>query len=480
MGNYFGVSTAGSTDLDQLVDAFRQTQQSKVDQITQRTTNLENRRSFFNGLNTRLNALVSQLDKFTAEGASGKFDTRKIDTSDSDTLTATVSSKASVGLNTVKVNNIAYRDNLISNQLQLDQAFGSGTFNFTISSGESTANIEIELDGDETNEEVMKKIASAVNSNDELDITAAYIKDTNSTGRLSFTSNNTGADNKVVITGDDALKTFGIHQSQLSNGDTGRTLVGDTSAGYKYADVVDLNSEIEVNGIKVQRNTNSMDDVLEGVTLNLIRPQDADSQEVILDTQIDVKAVEDLIKPLLTEYNNLLGFLNNNKSMQRSDPSVGSLRANIRGLASNQISSAQSDAPSYLMELGISVSSTGTLSLTDTEKLKNFLEEDPQKVADLFTSEDSFVSKISNTIANLQGDGGLIRSRTLSISDQIDYNKERTLELESRIDQQASALRKQYTSYLESIYEAQAQFNYLNTMPTSTGGAYDSLVASGA
>ena len=73
MGNYFGVSTAGSTDLDQLVEAFRQTQQSKVDQITQRTTDLENRRSFFNGLNTRLNALVSQLDKFTAEGASGKF-----------------------------------------------------------------------------------------------------------------------------------------------------------------------------------------------------------------------------------------------------------------------------------------------------------------------------------------------------------------------------------------------------------------------
>jgi flagellar hook-associated protein 2 len=478
MGDFFGISQAGNSNLDLLVQAYRDTQKPKLDQLSSKKTDLERRRSFFNTLNTRLNALVSQLDKFTAENSSDDFVTRAANTSDSSYLTATVISEADVGLNSVKINQIATKDILISNQLSLDGNFNQNTFTFTLSSGENSTEITVQLDGDETNEEAMRKIVSAVNENEDVKVQAAFVKDTNSTGRLSFTADDTGSENNVTISGGNELNSLGL-KANLSANENNRKIADDTNAGYKTTNINDLDSEIVVNGITVKRSSNSLDDVLEGVTLNLLKPQEETDSELIVDTAIDVKAVEELIKPLLTEFNNTLKFLNANKTQQRSDVAIGSLQSRLRGIVSDSVSSVAENAPNYLLEIGVTVNDDGTLALTDTEKLKDYLSDDPQKVADLFTSSDSFVAKIESAISTLHGDDGLIRSRTLSISDQIDYTEERTSQLQSRIDQQAAALREQYTSYLENMFEAEQQLNYLFTLPSGGGNAFDGLVSAG-
>lgn len=486
MADYLGVNTSGGTTLDQLVDAYRSTQQSKVDVLNQKKTTLETRRNFINNLNTRMNSVVSQLDNFTAENASEKFVTRSVASSKSDVLTASVAPDASVDLNSVFVEQIAVKDVLITDRLNLKESFSKNSraigneFNFTMSIGEKSGEFKVQLDADETNESAMRKIVSAVNSNDSLNIRASFIKDTSSTGKISFTSNETGSENQIIIDGkNNALDALGLKTNKLYEKDGERTVATDTKAGYKVVSSLELDSKIQVNGISVWRSSNTIDDVLDGVTLNLLKPQEKGEQAVTLSTDIDTKAVEDLLKPLLTEFNNLLSFLGANRAQQRSDPAISSLFGTLRGVVSESISSTQEGAPNFLMSIGITVNSNGSLSMTDTTKLKEFLADDPQKVADLFTSEDGFVAKINNAIESFVGDGGLIRSRRSSITEQINYTDERTSQVQSRIDQQAEALRSQYTSYLETLYEAQNQLNYLYTMPSSSGSGYDSLVAAG-
>lgn len=478
MADFLGVSTSGGTALDQLVDSYLSTQQPKLDVLNQKTSTLERKRSFFNTLNTRLNSLVSQLDKFTADNAADKFVTRAATSSDSTILTANVSSNAVVGLDSVFVEQIAIRDLLITDQLNLTDNFGSDQFSFTLSVGNKSVDFKIELDSEDTNEDAMKKIVAAVNSNDDLDIKASFVKDTNSTGRISFSSNQTGSENAIVVSGNNkALDKLGLKENKLYSNSGERTIADDSKAGYKKAVIEDLDSKIQVNGINIRRSTNSISDAIDGITLNLLKPQEQGAQEVVINTDINVTEVENLIKPLLTEFNNVLSYLSANKTQQREDPAIGTLQSRLRGIVSESVTSVTGDdAPNFLLEVGITVGSNGTLSLTDSQKLKDFLADNPQKIADLFTSEDSFVAKINNAISNLQGDEGLIRSRSLSISSQIDSTKERTSQLQSRIDQQAVALRKQYTSYLDALYEAQNQLNYLYTMPSSGGGAYDSLL----
>ena len=95
-------------------------------------------------------------------------------------------------------------------------------------------------------------------------------------------------------------------------------------------------------------------------------------------------------------------------------------------------------------------------------------------MSNIFISENGFVQKINTVISNLTGSDGLIQSRTLSLSEQIDTTVERTNDLEDRINRQAEALRTEYETMLTVFLEAQAQFSMLSGY--SGGTSYDSMI----
>lgn len=113
------------------------------------------------------------------------------------------------------------------------------------------------------------------------------------------------------------------------------------------------------------------------------------------------------------------------------------------------------------MDIGFKVGDDGTLMFSDDTKLKKALEERPTEVASLFTASDGFVSRINSAMYNLRGDKGLIDSRQNSITSQLDTNKTQTSRMQERIDSQANNLRKQYSSYLKTYYQAQGQYQWV-------------------
>lgn len=453
-----GISSTSQSQVDLLVEAFRRTQSKQLTPLNDRKSTLEKKSQFFFGLNSKIQNLVTYLDKFSLSTSSDLFISRSISSSDSAVVTASAKSTAPLGINTIKVNRLASNDILISARLTSTDTFAVSGNNLTFVINGKTVSVNIE--SGTFNQDVLSLIANAINNTTDINVTASVIKDTSSTVRLTFTSKNPGQSNNITFAdnGSGVLNALGFNN--VDPNATLRTPInsGEEYAHYKIANITELNSQFEINGINITRESNTIDDVLTGVTINLLKPQDTNASPVVLTTDVDTSSVENLIKPLLDAYNDILQFLDLNKNLLKDEPLLRNLGINLKVLTSQEVTSAQSGNPKFLYEIGLKVASNGTLSIVDRTKLTEALKSDYKKVSDLFTSSDSFVSKINNTINFLKGDSGYLTTKSSNVQNQINQVQKRITELQNRIDIQVENYRTEYVRTLEIYLKAQAQF----------------------
>lgn len=470
MADMFSVGGGGGSQLDQLVAAYKATQQPQFNRLNQRKTQLERSSTYYTNLNSRLNSLISQIDRMDSDDAANRFATRQVTSSASDFASASATSSAIEGVNTLKVNRLATSDILISSRLQIEEEFGvegEQVIEFVIN-GE-TKSLTVEFDGTENNSDALTKIVNAINNTEDLGLTAGKVNDTTTTTRLTLRNQSLGGDFKIDFIDSDILAKLGITQEALNPNSDERTISSSNGAGYRVANPNELSSSATVNGIEVTRNTNSLDDVLTGVSIQLNRVQTNDDPEIILSTGVNSESVESFIQPFLDNFNNLVRFLNSDRDQLRGDATISGLRFSLRSILTQEVTTAEDGNPRYLNNIGINISSDGTLTIGNKERLAELLRENPKQVSDIFLSEDGFVSKVKSNVNRLKGEDDVIRNRTLDIANQIDAQKKRISDLEARIDRQAEAQRNQYRRLLEAFYGAQAQYNSFNSF-MQTGG----------
>lgn len=494
----FGISSSDKSYSELLVESYKRSQATRTEGLRSQKSDLEKRQKFFNELNSRLNTLISYLDKFgeykkTGEnstftpvsGINDKFKTRSATLSEKDYFSVKADGNAIVGSNSVKVNRIATNDVLVSNRLTLSNNFGetAGEKSFNLMLNDKTYTVTVNFTGDETNEQAMQKIIQTINSIKDVKISASLVKDTETTGRITLMSKETGANNRITFTQNSTTELLGWTTSLFTD-PSARTTMSGGSAGYKVGDSSLLNANLEVNGIEISRNSNEINDVLPGLTLSLLKAQKDDAQPITITTDIDVSGVENLVDALVKEYNGMLFFLSQNKDLQRQDPAISSLLQRLRAIGTSElVSSSNPDVPRRLTDVGFKLNNDGTLVLRDKDKLKEFLskENGAENIANLFTSATGFVARINDVIYNLKPNGantGLIRSRTNSITKQISNIDKRITTIEANIEQQAQSLRKEYESYLKVFLQAQGQYSLLSTMSTSAmNSGFNSLIA---
>lgn len=441
-------------------------------------TELETRKTFFNGLNSRLNTLISNIDKLTAKDANTNFEKRKVTSSDNNFLTATATIDANLDVMSAKVERLATKDVLISDRIDINDSFGmdAGDYSFDLSNGSNTKTITVTLDGTETFETGMKKIADAINSVDEPSIRASFVKDSSTTGRLSLSSLETGSENRINFSETKLLKKVGFDNSVLRGNSDNRRVSSDSKAGFKQNDYTQLDSKLTIDSITISRSSNTIDDAIEGMSFTLLKAQESDASELSLTTEVNTESVKSFIEPILKSINDIMSFIQSNTQIRRNDNAVSSLQSQLRNIYSQNLNpDSNGNEPNFLSDIGIKSDSNGNLTISDLEKLKDNLIDFPTQVAKLFTGPNGLATKIENAISPFKGDNGLIKSRTNSLNTQIDQTKKRTDELNDRIETQANSLRKQYMSYMQSLYDAQAQSNLLGTFSVDKSG-YNSLL----
>ena len=271
---------------------------------------------------------------------------------------------------------------------------------------------------------------------------------------------NTGSGYNVVLTGE-----TGATQSFTMGSDDGSgNAVADVGFTNHLQTAADAN--FKVNGLTVTRSTNSISDVIDGVTLDLYTNTTGAAR---LDLNRETTGIKDNLKGLVTAYNDFeetLKILGDSGSEVEEfggalagESLLQTVRTQVRDFIINNSSSPGANIKAA-RDVGISFDRNGKLTLDET-KLDKALQNHFGEVSTMFTAGANNQSIYSVASGGLAGDAvkriekmllstGLIDTQSKSATNQITkYKAELTL-LEDRMEKLMTRYMNQF-SVMESI-----------------------------
>ncbi|MBI5889432.1 MAG: flagellar filament capping protein FliD [Nitrosomonadales bacterium] len=344
--------------------------------------------------------------------SAGSFQSLSATPADNSIVTASASSAAVAGSYTLEVSQLAKSQNLVATgQASTTASIGNGTVTIdfgTISIGSgsfdavtgkytgasftSNGNGAKTLTIDASNNS-LSGIRDAINAAN-IGVTATIINDGSTTPyRLSLSSNNMGQSNslKISVAGDAALA----------------NLLGQDPAGVQNMSEVATaqNASLKVNGVAISKTSNTVTDVIPGVTLNLLKQT---TSATSLTVARDSASVQSSVGNFVQAYNDLNSTLKNlsgydaatqKGGILQGDSTVLQLQSQIRSILTRSITNT-SGSLTTLSQIGVSFQRDGSLAL-DSTKLSSAIASNFSDIAALFAetgrTTDSLVSFTSNT-----------------------------------------------------------------------------------
>lgn len=344
----------------------------------------------------------------------GTFQSLKASSSDTTVFSASATSTAVAGTYSLEVTSLTQAQKLVAaGQASSTAAIGTGTattitFNFgTISGGTLTPfdpatntggtysgatftgngspSKSITIDG--TNNS-LQGIRDAINAA-QMGVTATIVNDGGTSPyRLSLAATNSGVSNSLKISvagGGDASIT-----SLLAHDPAGTQNLAQT--------VVAQNANLKVNGVAVTKSSNTISDVIEGVTLNLSKTT---SSPVTLTVSRDTAAASASISGFVKAYNDIVSTLKTMSGYDAAtkqggillgDSTVRQLQTQLRNMLNTPVSGA-SGTLTRLSDIGVNFQKDGTLAINQT-KLNDAINNNFGNIASLFAS----VGKASDSL----------------------------------------------------------------------------------
>jgi flagellar hook-associated protein 2 len=249
-----------------------------------------------------------------------------------------------------------------------------GTFTLTYD-GQTTA--PIAYNANTTTIETALEALSNVNSDD---ITVGGTR-LNQAGATTFTFRDTDGDVGMIS----------IDSGSLTSNDPLNYVMAEQTKGDNYG--------------WIKRSSNTVDDVIHGLTLHLHDTTDASGEEITLTR--DIQSVKDKLSSMVDAYNATVAYIKEqtaysnetaNTGVLRGDYTVSSISSYLRTPLIAQTSGFMSDADSFLMpgQIGIELDRDGMLTL-DTSTFEEAISEDYMGVLALIGADKAGNSD-SNTI----------------------------------------------------------------------------------
>lgn len=273
-------------------------------------------------------------------------------------LDTTIDSGTATGTHTVEITQVATAARLGSTyQSSRSEELGlTGTL--TISTDTGSADISI------TDDMSLEEIADAINlMNDDTGVTASILTISSGEYMLVLTADNTNQDISVTSTSDtDMAQSLGI-----------------TDSDGNYTDVLQEAQPaiITVDGISgIERDSNDIDDVIDGVTLHLLK---ADSDTTITITiEQDTDAIETALNDFVTAYNSWRAWVAQNQETDSDgtasdtaylfgDSTLRSASTSLASILGNMVDDHS------LAEFGITLNEDNELEI-DTDTLEDALD----------------------------------------------------------------------------------------------------------
>lgn len=330
----------------------------------------------------------------------------------------------------------------------------AGVYQIKIKSGSKEAILSFELDGSENYSQAYQKIyQSALNNNDAKEIlSVAYFSPNASHAALSFTAKNTGLGNKLIF-------------EDLNGG----IILEKLNLTHKFADN-ELNAKFLFNGIEIIRESNTIDDIVEGVKFTLTGIPSPEEEDVNIRVEKNTSAIFSDIKSFFDKFNQVFIFIQErmkSNSLGRGvfagNSTISSLYTYINSILSQRNTNLGNDKYQSLYDIGVTFDPQKGITI-DEEKFKAAFEDKPEEVENFFNNENYGLAKIinENIINKYIGDDGTIKKISSSYDKSIKAMNDKISLLENRIERSANILRSRYQSLqlqLASLFSQQSFFS---------------------
>lgn len=203
-------------------------------------------------------------------------------------------------------------------------------------------------------------------------------------------------------------------------------------------------ASLTLNGIDILSASNTVEDVVPGVTLNLLK---ASEKAVEIDVSDDSKLVKDKIEAFKDAYNKLNGLIANlthyDQASKKSQPLQGdgtivALQGALRGLIGNANGAGQ-----YLSNFGLELQRDGSLAI-NSKKLDEALQDLPALQNALTNANDGLVTRIRDFAFKANGVDGNITGRSKALQEALKRNESDQERMGMLLEQRQKTMLKQY------------------------------------
>lgn len=464
-----GVGTGG-IDTASMLTQMKAAEQSRLTPYTNLRNSYQNKLSAWGKISSALSTLQGSIKKLNGEA----FNTLLV--SENKAFKATATADASADAHDVAVMKLAVSHKLRTSGYEnanenLGETNGSTrTVTITQKNGKE---LKIELKDDETS---LNQIAKAINKQDG-DVRAS-VQRTDSGYQLVLSSRTSGTEGEmsVSVAGDDKLGALlntqeGGRHVDADNGDA--TITTEPGAADGMISVAKAqDAELKVDGIKYTRSSNSITDIISGVTLNLNAVSENGASEQ-LTLSVDNSAIKSTLQDFVKQYNALLTQTSSSSKYVPNDTSglkdeeiarpnaengalmgdgtlrtlVGELRAAVNGVYGDKDADYNS-----LSSLGITFDAiTGQMTL-DEKKLDEAIADNPEQISLIFREhggKQGLASTLNDIVTKYVGDSdnkidGIIKGTTDTLDEQVKLIKAQIDKTQKLIDAQVERYRVQF------------------------------------
>lgn len=302
----------------------------------------------------------------------------------------------------------------------------------------------------------MSQLVDLINDDtDNPGVTASIIDDGSASDpyKLVLQADNTGADYEIAML----------------------TQLPDLSFAVQEPTGTNLNAQITINGISYQRQTNTVSDVLTGITLNLVSAGTASVTVANNNT-----AIQELIVGLVEAYNDAVQEIQSKTQYDEETDAMGMLaRTTIRDLPydlqSLMTRTVQVDSDSSvttLFDLGMTFNRDGTISI-DESVLASAISASSDDVMDFFLGDDDegitgMADLVNDYLRVVTGADGQVAAEKSAAQLRID-------DLQLQIENETERLDKKYDILAKQFIQLDRYMNQMTSMSNYLTGQFDSL-----
>jgi flagellar hook-associated protein 2 len=376
-----------------------------------------------------------------AVGALKDFDLDlSVTSSNKDAVTGAAAEGADPATYLIEISQLAVAQSLASDDAtpfaDADAALGVGTLSMTIDG--TTVNLAI-ADGNNS----LRDIRDAINAS-ALDIQAAVVQD-GGAWRLLLSSGKSGSEGVMTVTVDGTL------DARLAS-----AAMDETTAAQ--------DANYSVNGLDLTSTSNTVTDVLPGLTLEL---KGTTTTPATLSVGTNADALGERLARVVTAYNGLVGNMKKLGAASpdglTSGPLVGdaglrSLQGSVLGIFGRNLSTDHAGNPfRNLAALGIQTSLSGEASL-DMTKLRAALAQDREGVEELVAA---FGASFSNALDTYEGGSGVFGYRSEQLNAELKRIRGDREALERRLGALQERLSKRFGALDSLVSQFNSTSNYL-------------------